>query len=431
MNPPTRRQFGWAMYDWANSAYVTTVAVAVLPAWFAAVVVPKSGWEFGGTMFSATSLWGYATSLASFLVFAGAPILGTISDLAASKRLFLSIACAIGSLASVLLLFCGPGDVGTVLTLYILAQIAFVGGNIFYDALLPRVAGPLELDRVSGLGFGLGYIGGGLQFALALGLITLHQSLGIGEGLAARIGMATAGLWWAGFAALSLRMIGPESTRAASAKRPSFRECLGLSLSRLAGTVRRIRSLRPVLIFLLAYMVYNDGIQTVIGMATIFGKEELGLPTSVLMLTLLLIQFTAAPCSWLFSRLAERITARRAIILSLVIWCAIAGYGYFITSATQFLILGGAVGLVLGGSQALSRSLYASMVPPEESGEFFGFYAVFTKLSAIWGPLLFAAIRQATGSSRPAILALVVFFALGIGLLILLGSLRKTEPAVD
>jgi len=207
-----RRINGWAMYDWANSAYVTTVAVAVLPAYFAASVAPQEGIELLGMQIKATSLWGYAVSLAAVAVFIISPLLGAMADYSASKRRMLMLFCFVGSLCTLLLLFSGPGLVFYTLALFVVAQIAFNGGNVFYDAFLPHIAGPKLQDQVSGKGFALGYLGGGIQFALALGLVAGHQYLGISQGLAARLAMAMAGLWWGGFALITFARLEEGST---------------------------------------------------------------------------------------------------------------------------------------------------------------------------------------------------------------------------
>jgi MFS transporter, UMF1 family len=422
--------FGWAMYDWANSAYVTTVAVAVLPAYFAAAVVPEGGWEFMGQTLSATSLWGYAVSLSSLLVFVLAPFLGAMADFSAIKRRMLIGFCYLGSLATVGLFFSGPGLVVFTLVLFVLAQIGLTGGNVFYDAFLPHVAPPHLQDRVSGKGFALGYIGGGLQFALSLGLIAGHDKLGLDYGFAARLAMASAGVWWGGFALITFARLEehgrPQTLPPELRGLPRPWAYLRMGFARVREHTRHLREQKPLLVFLLAFLFYNDGIQTVISMATIYGKQELKLSTTTLMLTLLLIQFVAIFGALGMSRLAEKLGTRQTLMLGLVVWCGIAVYGYFLEHAWEYFVLGGAVGLVLGGSQALSRSLYSRMIPREASAEYFGYYSVVSKFSSIAGPFVFAVITQATGSSRGALLSLIVFFVIGLGLLWRLGRMRST-----
>lgn len=431
--PPEQRRriFGWAMYDWANSAYVTTVAVAVLPAYFASAVAPEGGVELAGLRLSATSLWGYAVSLAAVLVFVLSPFLGAMADFSASKRRMLMLFCGVGSASTLLLLFATPGAVFYTLGLFVIAQVAFNGGNVFYDAFLPHIAGPKMLDRVSGKGFAFGYFGGGLQFALALGLVAGHAQLGISQGLAARLALVMAGLWWGGFALVTFSRLDeqsvPRELPADLKHLPRTWAYARAGARHVAASIRQLRGRRKLLLFLLAFLCYNDGIQTVIAMATIYGKEELGFSTTVLMLTLLMIQFLAIFGALAMSRLAERLGTRRALMLTLVVWCGIAVYGYYLRQPWEYFLLGGVVGLVLGGSQALSRSYYGSMIPKEYSAEYFGYYSVFGKFSSIGGPFVFAAITQATGSSRNALLSLIVFFVLGLLLLWRVGSSRASQ----
>lgn len=417
-----RRQiFGWAMYDWANSAYITTVTVAVLPIYFSGTVVPKEGFAIGGTIYSATSLWAFLISLSTFLIFICAPVLGAIADFSASKKKFLMAFCYSGSLFAVLLFFCGTGDVWKTMLFFLIAQVGFVGGNVFYDAFLPHISTERTIDRISGKGYSYGYVGGGIQFALSLALISGHQYFGIDRTLAARIAMASAGLWWAGFSAFTfvfLRESGhAESLPERYRSMPRMVAYVRLGINRTIGTALKVRRFRHLFLFLIAFMVYDDGIQTVITMATIYGAAELGLDASVLMLTLLLIQIIGAFGALLFGWLGERFTSKRALIVTLVLWSGVVVYAYFLTKPFEYIILGGVVGLAMGGSQSLSRSLYGSMIPARASAEFYGFYSVFSKFSAIWGPLVFGIIRQITGSSRNSILALIAFFILGIALL--------------
>jgi MFS transporter, UMF1 family len=416
-----RQVFGWAMYDWANSAYVTTVSVAVLPIYFADVVVGPDGWTFMGRTFDSATLWGFMMSFAAFWVFLFAPMLGAISDFSAAKKRFLFVFCYSGAIFASLLAFCGPGDVLRTMTLFTLAQIGFVGGNVFYDAFLPHIASDDTMDWISGKGFAYGYIGGGIQFALSLGIIVGHKALGIGPDTAARIAIAFAALWWGGFAIITFRLLrendpgNPPPTSARGIAAAFAYTAIGIRRTLItAGKVGRFKHL---LLFLVAFMIYNDGIQTVIFMATIYGRTELGLSSSVLMGTLLIIQFIAFFGALAFGRLAMYIPAKQALMITLVIWSLVVVYAYYMTTATEYFILGIAVGLAMGGSQALSRSLYGSMIPRAASGEFYGFYSVFSKFSAIWGPVVFSLINHLSGSARNAIVSLIVFFIVGLALL--------------
>ena len=305
--------------------------------------------------------------------------------------------------------------------IFLLAQIGFIAGNIFYDAFLPQIASEDKIDWVSGKGFSYGYLGGGLQFAIALALVAGHGQIGITQTLAARIGIAMAGCWWAGFTLFTVKYL-REAPRVVVLpdkllKKPLLIAYLVIGFSNLIKTARRIGHFRHLLLFLIAFMLYNDGIQTVINMATIYGKEELKLSTTHLMLTLLAIQAIAVLGALFFSFIANFISSKKAVMLTLVLWSGVVIFAYFINSAGEYFMLGIAVGIVLGGSQALSRSLYGSMVPEAASAEFYSFYSIFSKFSAIWGPITFAVIRQVTGSSRLSIVSLIIFFIAGLILL--------------
>jgi UMF1 family MFS transporter len=418
--------FGWVMYDWANSAYITTVTVAVLPAYFASVIIPQEGLTIGNITYTATSLWGFLVSLSAFFVFIFAPVLGAISDFSAAKKKFLIFFCYSGSLAACLLFFCQAGDIALTIILFLIAQVGFIAANIFYDAFLPQIASDDKIDWVSGKGFAFGYVGGGLQFALSLGLIATHQKLGISAELAARLAMLMAGLWWGGFSLITVFCLkeaqATETLPAEYRHLPKWLAYTQVGLVRTLVTVRKVKLFRDLLIFLIAYLIYNNGIQTVITMATIFGQEELKFNSNVLMITLLMIQFVSVLGALLFSKLAEIISAKNALMISLIGWAGVVIYAYFLQTPTEYFILGGIVGLVLGGSQSLSRSFYGAMIPPKASAEFYGFYSVFNKGSAIFGPLLFGIITQVTGNARNSILSLIIFFILGLGLLFLVNE---------
>ena len=413
--------FAWAIYDWANSAFATTVLVAVFPMYFGSVIVPENGFTILGTRFSAISLLGFMSSFYALLVFLTAPVLGAISDYTAAKKKFLMFFCYLGSTFAILLFFCDAGEVWQTMIFFVLAQIGFVGGNIFYDAFLPQIASEDHLDMVSGKGFAYGYIGGGVQFAISLGIIAGHDALGISAVLAAKIAMAMAGVWWGGFALVTFKLLRENAPATQQTRAPggiaNLAGYAAIGIGRTIETARKIGRFKHLLLFLIAFMIYNDGIQTVIKMSSIYGLQEIGLSQTSIMVTLLIIQFVAFFGALLFGWIAERIRAKQALMITLLLWTGVVIYGYFLQTAGEFLFLGVIVGLSMGGSQALSRSLYGSMIPPEASAEFFGFYSVFTKFSTIWGTALFGYIELMTGSSRNAIVSLVAFFIIGIILL--------------
>ena len=416
----SRPVLSWVMYDFASSAYVTTVATALLPAYFAAVVA-RDGLMVGATTVPAVSLWGYAVSLASVLVFLLTPVMGAMADKGGLRKRFLILCCLTGSAGAVLAGLAGPGDILRALGCFVLTHVAYNAGIAFYDAFLPDLALPSERDRISSLGYAFGYAGGGLNLALSLALIQGHEFFGLDKSQAVQLAMALAGCWWLGFSQISF--MGLREAPGTSAVHGGFSGGTGwrnLASGGLRGALdaaRRVVANRNAFRFLVAYIFYNDGVQTVISMATIYGKEELGLSESVLLLTLLAIQAVALCGAMFFARLAKRLGARQALMLALAGWVAAAVYGRFIENAWEYFGLGVAVGVVLGGSQALSRSIYSRLIPTDEPAVYFGFFSVLTKLSAILGPLVFAVVRQATGSSRPAVLTLVIFFLVGLALL--------------
>jgi UMF1 family MFS transporter len=440
-----RTIFGWCMYDWANSAYVTTVAVGLLPRYFADVVVPPGGATYFGVNFPADSLWAIAVGASTFIAFLSSPVLGAIADFSGAKKRFLLAFAYTGALFAMLLDFCRAGDILRTLFFFLVAQVGFIGANVFYDAFLPNIASDEKMDWVSGKGYSYGYVGGGLQFALALLLVLCHEVLGLSLEQAARFGIVMAGVWWAGFTLFTARdLVEPPAqdtapgSDAGAAERPGgaggpgggvrgLLTVAAIGVRRTWATTKKVRQFRQLLLFLVAFMLYDDAIQTVISMATIYGTVELKLSATTLMLTLLLIQAIATFGALIFGRLAGWIGAKATIMVSLVMWSGVVIYAYFIQTAAQFLALGGVVGLVLGGSQALSRSFYGSMIPEEASAEFYGFYTVFSKFSAMWGPWVFAIVKQVTGSSRLAILSIVVLFLAGLGLLALVNVEKARE----
>ena len=419
------------MYDWANSAYITTAAVALLPNYFAQAVVGEAGVDIFGMNMSATALWGFMLGGAAFLVFLFAPVLGAIADFSSGKRRFLAGFAYMGSLFATMLYFCKSGDVGLTIALFMGTQVCFVAGNVFYDAFLPQIASEDKLDSVSAKGYAFGYVGGSLQFAIALGLVAM-QKTPEDQAMAARIGMAMTGIWWAGWTLLTLKYLKevkiPYELPEAYRDRPKILAYLALGISRTVATAKRVGRFKHLTLFLVAYMIYNDGIHTVTSMATIYGTEELRLSTTALMVTLLLVQVVAIGGALVFSRIANRIGAKHAVMCALVLWSGVVTYGYFIHTATEFFVLGIIVGVVLGGTQALSRSFYGAMIPEQASAEFYGFYSVFSKFSSIWGPVTFGFIKQITGSARLAIISLMIFFIVG---LILLGFVDEEKAKAD
>ncbi len=419
VNKAKKEKFGWCLYDWANSAFATTILAAILPVYFAERIVPENGVDMGflgwDCSLSATSLWGYASGLTSLLILMSAPVLGGIADRLNRKKSFLMTFCFVGSFLTVILYFSGPSDVFFTLIIFCLAQYCFVGGNVFYDSFLPLLAKGNDMDRLSGQGYALGYLGGGLLLALNILLIQFGDSIGINKDTAVRLSFVSAGVWWAFFGSISFMMFQEE--KAGYADQKSMGPAAIEGLREAWKTIRTIAEHKNILLFLAAYMIYNEGVQTVIRMSSIYGKDELGFSIGTLLGTLLMVQFVGIGGAILMSRVALKFGVKQTVMGLLVVWLGVTIFAYGISTSIEFWILGGAVGLILGGTQALSRSFYGRLIPEEQTAEFFGYFSVFAKMSAIWGPILFAFVRQVTGTSRLSVLSLSVFFLVGWGLL--------------
>jgi UMF1 family MFS transporter len=398
----------WALYDVANSAAVTSIVTAIFPIYFSRVAardLPPA---------VATQRYALATTAALTAVAALSPLLGTLADVRPVKKRLLGLFALAGSAATVLLALVGPGDWRLAAVLLVALNVFLNGSFVFYDALLPHVARPDEVDRVSSAGYALGYLGGGVLLAAQLAWIARPALLGLGGAadptLPTRVAFVATGLWWAAFTIPLLRRV--REPAVASAGAPALRT----ALARLATTARSLRGHRQAALLLAAFLVYNDGIGTIIRMAAIYGTE-LGLPQGALIGAILLVQFVGIPCAFLFGAAAGRVGPKRAVLFGLVVYAGIAVLGYFTRTATHFFLLALLVGLVQGGTQALSRSLFARLVPRHMTGEFFGFFSVVEKVAGIVGPAVFAAAAALTGSSRAAVLSVVLFFVVG-GLLL-------------
>jgi len=416
-----RTIFGWAMYDWANSAYITTFA-AIVAAFFTSVIVPEGGYNG----FSGQTLWSAIISIGAIVLFVGMPVLGAVADYTSAKKKFLRFFAWFGALLTIALPFIPSGSVVLFLFVVVLTQIGFVAANVFYDGFLPDISTDETIDRVSSKGFAMGYVGGGLYVLVALALILLSGDdglTGLPTEVASRIGIGGAGLWWIVFATFSLRRLPeetiPDELPAEFRSRFLWIGLARLGFSRTVETARKLLGFKQLMLFVLAYLFYNDAVQTVIAVTGAYAEETLGLGTTEIIIVFLITQFVAFFGALGFGLLAVRVGAKGAILTSLVIWGAAAGAAYFLPEGEALPLYGLAVvvGFVLGGVQALSRSLYGTMIPEEASAEFYGFFSVFSKFSAIWGPLVFAVVTNATGSGRPAILSVVGFFIVGFLLL--------------
>jgi len=375
----------------------------------------------------ASSYWGYTNTLAMGLVAIFAPVLGAISDQQGHRKKFLATFASLGIFFTALLYFIQSGDWLWASVFYVAARIGFSGADIFYNALLPTVAPEKRLDQVSVLGYALGYLGGGLLLAINLHMIMNPSVWALPDGMvAARVSFLTVSLWW-GIFSIPLFLFVREPI---PAYRPPVVRMNPVSsgFKRVLKTLKEIKKYEELFKFLLAYWFYNDGIGTIIIMAVIFGTE-IGITQSNLIGAILLVQFVGIPFSLLFGKIAEKWGARNGIIIGLVVYSFICVGGYFMRSAFDFWMLALGVSMVQGGTQALSRSLFASMTPPEKIAEFFGFYDVSSKFSGILGPAIFGLVGQFTGNSRWSIFALIVFFLGGIYLLLRVNVRKGRELA--
>ena len=400
----------WATYDWALSGMQTVIMTAVFPIYFVSVAAS----EYSGS--AATQQLARANTVAMLIVALISPFLGAVADYSASKKRFLAAFTLIGVVATIGMFGVHEGDARLAATLFVLALVGGTGCVVFYESLLPHIASSDEIDRVSTAGYGLGYLGGGLLLALNLAWIQRPDWFGFPAGtFAARLSFVSVGVWWAVFAVpLFLRV--PEPVRRIESDERPRGNALAVGFQRLRETLAELRGYRQAFLMLIAFLIYNDGIQTIIKMATAYGTE-IGIGRGALITAVVMVQFVGVPFAFLFGRLAGRVGAKPAIFVGLLVYAFISILAYNMRTATHFFMLAGLVGMVQGGTQALSRSLFASMIPPHKSGEFFGFYSVFEKFAGIFGPLLFDVAITATGSSRNAILSVIVFFIAGAGLL--------------
>ena len=398
----------WAMYDWANSAFQTTIIAAVFPIYFRRVVaadMPEA---------EALSRFAWASTIAILVVALVAPLLGAIADHAAIKKRLLAIFAGIGITACFAMFWLTEGEWLFALTLFVIGNIGVAGSVVFYESLLPHLVAPSELDRVSTAGYAIGYLGGGTLLAINLLMIQQPGMFGLADaGVGTRLSFASVGLWWLIFSIPLFTKV-PEPAALAGREPASFMS----GVRHLMGTFRELRKYRSAMLFLLAFFVYNDGIQTMIKMAAIYG-DTIGLDSGSMITALLLTQFIGVPAAFGFGALAGRIGAKPAVYLGLGVYTFIAALGYYMTTAYHFFALAVLVGLVQGGTQALSRSLFASMIPRQKSSEFFAFFGVFERYAGVLGPAVFAVVVSVSGQGRVAILAVLGFFIIG-GLLLTL-----------
>jgi UMF1 family MFS transporter len=379
MKLPRKAVWGWALYDWANSAFATTVMAGFFPVFF------KQYWSAGVDVNLSTARLGLGNAVAGLLVALAAPVLGAIADKRSARKRFLALFAYLGVLTTAALYFVGKGQWTFALVVYALGVIGFSGANVFYDALLPEVADENDVDVVSGFGFSLGYLGGGLLFLLNVLMVVMPQPFGLVDaGQAVRIGFLSVAVWW-GFFTIFVLIWVPEQPRAATTA--ATRGIWSDGFSQLRRTFNRMRHMKTVLLFLCAYWLYIDGVDTIIRMAVDYGMS-LGFKANDLLLALLVTQFVGFPAALVFGRLGQRLGPRKGIYIAIAVYVAATFWGIAMTRKEEFYVLAAVIGLVQGGIQALSRSYYARLIPADKPAEFFGFYNMLGKFAAIIGPVL-------------------------------------------
>jgi UMF1 family MFS transporter len=397
---------GWALYDWANSAFATTIMAGLFPVFYSAITQDLSTED--------SQLWFNVTlAAASILIAVSAPILGAVADRGGARKKFLVFFASIGILMTAGLAWVHAGYWWMGLVLYGLGTVGFSGANVFYDSMLVDIAEEDELDLVSALGYSAGYIGGGLLFALNVLMVQKPEWFGFeSAGTAVKASFLSVAVWWALFTVPLLRLVDETPTEDQAGPLESVRA----GLRQLADTLKEIRSFKVLVLFLVAYWIYIDGVNTVIKTAVFFGDRVLGLEQGALITALLLTQFVAFPAALAFGALGQRIGPKPAILIGIAVYLAALVYAWrFLQDEGDFYVLAVAIGLVQGGVQSLSRSLYARLVPPSKTAEFFGFFNMVGKFATIFGPLLIAFTPKLIpgASDRDGILSLTVLFLVG------------------
>lgn len=420
---------GWAMYDWANSAFSTTVGTVFLGPYLAALAAnaakayPDGLARFFGIPVAPDSFLPYIISISVGLQVLFLPILGAIADYSHKRKQLMRLFAVIGALATIGLFFVTDPLWWLGGILFMVANLTFGAANVFYNSYLPDIASEDQRDKVSSFGWAMGYLGGGLLLVFNLAFYLFREKLGVPTGLAIRINLASAGVWWMGFSFFTWAAL---RARHAARQLPKNETYLGIGFKQLGKTLKELKNFPETLKFLLAYFLYNDGIQTVIAVSATFAaapiiRGGIGVSQDTLTIVILMIQFVAFGGALLWGRLAGWLGAKTSILISLVIWAGVTIFSYFglkgDSRVMQFWILGFFIALVLGGSQAISRSLFAQMIPTGKEAEYFSFYEVSERGTSWIGPLLFGLVNQMFGSLRPAILSLIFFFLMGLVLL--------------
>jgi UMF1 family MFS transporter len=396
----SKKVISWSLYDWANSAFATSVMAGFFPVFF------KQYWSTSVEVTTSTFRLGMANSLASLVVAALAPVLGAIADRGGAKMKFLLFFAAMGIIMTGGMFFVAKGAWQAAVLLYVLGIIGFSGGNVFYDSLIVDVSPPKRTDMVSSLGFSLGYLGGGLLFAMNIFMTLQPASFGLADATeAVRISFLNVAIWWAVFSIPIIIFVKEPAT----AHRKSGWAMVGAGFRQLRKTFGEIRKLRLVFLFLIGYWLYIDGVDTVIRMAVDYGMS-LGFETNSLIVALMITQFVGFPAAIGFGKLGEKLGTKTAILLGIAVYAGVTIWALFMDKTAEFYALAVVVGLVQGGVQSLSRSFYARIIPANKAAEFFGFYNMLGKFAAVIGPFLVGWVGILTGSPRIAIFSIIILF---------------------
>ena len=379
MDKDKKAVWGWAIYDWANSAFATAVMAGFFPIFF------KEYWSYGADVNMSTARLGLGNSIAGIIVALMAPILGAIADKGSVKKKFLIFFAYLGVLMTAALFLVQKGDWGWAIFVYVMGIIGFSGANIFYDSLLPSVADEDKIDYISGLGYAMGYLGGGLLFLVTVFMTLLPEKFGLSDAeTAVRYAFILVASWWGLFTIFTILWVQEEQTATTPPRGVSF---IADGFRQLIGTFKKIRHLRTVLLFLVAYWFYIDGVDTIIRMAVDYGMS-IGFSSNDLIVALLITQFVGFPSALVFGKLGQRWSARKSIFIAIGIYIFITIWGTMMTTQQDFYILAIIVGLVQGGIQALSRSYYSRLIPKNQAAEYYGFYNMVGKFATILGPVL-------------------------------------------